>query len=110
MGLPRRAHRGVAAPIKTCRQRCEHLLASIDAHLPVAGQIQTHFHAAGMKTFAPVEFAVGLEVVPLETRTRAAETAVQMLPAGADRAPRGAFRKPITCGGVGGLIVVCAGA
>src|SRR6266550_3148868 len=95
---PRGAHGRFAAPIEAGGKRCEHRLASIEAHLPVAGEIQTHFHPAGMKTFAPVEFTVGLEVVPLETRTRCVETAVQMLPARADRTPRGAFRKPIACG------------
>src|SRR6266542_6930591 len=107
---PRGAHGRFAAPIEAGGERREHRLASIKAHLPGAGEIQTHFHATRMKTSSPIKFLVRLEIVPLETRARRAETAVQMLPAWADRMPRGAFRKPIACGGIGRTVVVRASA
>jgi hypothetical protein len=59
----------------------------------MAVNIQADFHAARMKAPAPVQFRMGLEIVPLETDTDAAHAAMEVAPAVADRDPGGPFGK-----------------
>ena len=63
----------------------------VETDAAIAFEVQADFDAAGMKTFAPVEFLVRLEIMPLKAHARATHAAVQMPPAVADRAPRRAF-------------------
>ncbi len=60
-------------------------------HETVAGQIQTQFHAARMKTRGPVQFAPRKKIMPLDAVARAAKTAEDRLPAFAHVAPGAGF-------------------
>ena len=107
MALVRRARCGqnlFAAPVKSGSQRREHSLGFVVADAAFAFEVQADLDAAGMETFAPVEFRVRLEIVPLETHARAAHAAVQMPPAVADASPQGAFGER----GRGGGFARCA--
>ena len=81
-----------AAPVKSGGQRRECGFLFVETDAAIAFEVQANLDAAGMKTFAPVEFFVRtFEIMPLEAHARATHAAVQMPPAIADRAPRGAF-------------------
>ena len=60
-------------------------------HESVSLQIQAKFDAARMKARRPIELALGLKIMPLETVTHATKTAEDRLPARAHIAPSGGF-------------------
>lgn len=61
--------------------------------LAVAGDIQADLNATGMKTPAPIQFRVGLEIVPFKADAGSLHAAVQMAPAIANGHPGGTLGK-----------------
>ena len=88
---PRGAQRLFAPPVKSGGQRRENGFLLVETDTAFAFEVQADLDAVRMKTPAPIEFLVRLEVVPLETHARAAHAAVQMPPAVANSAPRRTF-------------------
>ena len=76
-----------AAPVKTgCQRRKFHRLLP-RAYPAMSRNIQADFHAARVKTPAPVQFTARPKIMPFKTGSRPADTPMQMSPAIPHRPP-----------------------
>src|SRR5262245_45487930 len=65
--------------------------AAARLNFALAGQVQTNFECAGMKTARPIEITLECEVMPLNAESAFLETAVERSPAVANPDPSGRF-------------------